>query len=309
MVKAYVGVTDVDWYRYLAAQPSLHEANFWRPYGAGVFKVLESGEPFIFKAKAPLNRIVGGGIFEGFVSLSISRAWEFFGEGNGVSSPEALVERIRSITSESLEEIGDRDIGCILLRDIWFLPEGELLPAPATFSGNIVQGKSYEYPGGDAVVDAVAQRIFSHEEWSTGWNQNVENLGPTKGEPRLMTPRLGQAGFKAVVQEAYSRRCAVTRHKILPTLQAAHVIPIAQGGQHRVDNGILLRSDVHTLFDQGYIGFDEEFRLRVSSRLRSEYGNGDEFYSREGEAIDVPSVERQRPSAEFLSWHLELVFR
>jgi putative restriction endonuclease len=63
------------------------------------------------------------------------------------------------------------------------------------------------------------------------------------------------------------------------------------------------------MFDRGYLGIDEEFRLRVSSRLRSEFGNGGEFYSREGEHISLPSVQRQRPSAEFLSWHLEKVFR
>jgi putative restriction endonuclease len=308
-VRAYVGVTDVDWYGYLSERPSLREVNFWRPYGARAFKVLQPGEPFIFKTKAPLNRIVGGGIYEGFVSLSVSRAWEFFGEGNGVSSPDALVTRIRSITGESTEQIGDRDIGCILLRDVWFLPKTDLLPAPSTFSGNIVQGKSYECPGEDPLVDAVVQQIFSHEEWATEWSSIEENLGPTRGEPSLMIPRLGQAGFKAVVQEAYARRCAVTGHKILPTLQAAHVIPVAHGGQHRIDNGILLRSDVHTMFDRGYLGIDEEFRLRVSSRLRSEFGNGGEFYSREGEHISLPSVQRQRPSAEFLSWHLEKVFR
>jgi HNH endonuclease len=268
-VRAYVGITDIDWYKYLSMRPSLREANFWRPYGARAFKVLEPGEPFIFKTKIPLNRIVGGGIYEGFVSLSISRAWEFFGEGNGVSSTEALVNRIRAITGESIEQIGDRDIGCILLRDLWFLPKEELLPAPPTFSGNIVQGKSYEYPGEDAVVDSVVQRVFKFEERPNKLDPPIENLGPTKGEPRLITPRLGQAGFKAVVQEAYSRRCAITGHKILPTLQAAHVIPVADGGQHRVDNGILLRSDVHTMFDRGYIGVDTEYRLRVSPRLKS----------------------------------------
>lgn len=308
-MKAYVGVTDIDWYNYLSSRPAIREANFWRPYGSRAFKVLASGEPFIFKTKAPLNKIVGGAVFEGFVSLNISRAWEFFEEGNGVASLEALIQRIHSITGESLDEIGDREIGCVLLRDLWFLPHQDQLPAPHSFAANIVQGKSFNYPGEDAIVDAVVQHVLTHEVWPAGFNDEVENLGPTHGPPRLVTPRLGQGGFKAVVQEAYVRRCAVTHHRILPTLQAAHILPIAQGGQHRVDNGILLRSDVHTMFDRGYIGIDEEYRLRISPRLRSEFGNGDEFYTKEGQVITLPLTSSNRPSTEFLSWHLEKVFR
>ena len=308
-VKAYVAVTDIDWYHYLSSRPTIHEANFWRPFGSRPFKVLQPGEPFIFKAKAPLNKIVGGAIYEGFVSLNISRAWEFFGEGNGVASTEALIKRVRSITGETLDEIGDREIGCVLLRDLWFLSDQEQLPAPETFSANIVQGKSFAYPGEDTIVDAVVQRILIQEEWAPELGQEVENLGPTHGLPRLVTPRLGQGGFKAVVQEAYIRRCAVTRHQILPTLQAAHILPVSEGGQHRVDNGILLRSDVHTMFDRGYIGIDEDYRLRVSPRLRSEFGNGEEFYSKEDQVITLPAAMQNRPSTEFLAWHLEKIFR
>ena len=308
-MKAYVAVTDIDWYAFLSSRPKIREANFWRPYGSRAFKVLAAGEPFIFKTKAPHNRIVGGAIYEGFVSLNISRAWEFFAEGNGVSSPEELVQRIRRITNETDNSIGDREIGCVLLRDLWFLPPSEQLMPPQTFSANIVQGKSYIYPGEDAVVDAVVRHVVSHENWPGDIEGEVENLGSTRGTPRLVTPRLGQGGFKAVVQEAYVRRCAVTGHKILPTLQAAHILPVAAGGQHRVDNGILLRSDVHTLFDRGYIGIDEDLRLKVSPRLRSEFGNGDEFYSKEGQKIALPVVTSNRPSEEFLSWHRESVFR
>lgn len=307
-MKAYVGVTDSDWYTYLSSRTNIREVNFWRPYGSRAFKVLTPGEPFIFKVRYPRNQIVGGAIFEGFVSLNISRAWDFFGEGNGVGSIEELIARLCAITGESSDDLGDREIGCVLLRDTWFLNENELLPAPKTFSANIVQGKSYEYPGEDAIIDAIVEGVFSHEESSEPILENVKSLGPTHGNPRRFIPRLGQAGFKAVVEEAYGRRCAVTDHKIIPTLQAAHILPVAEGGEHRVDNGILLRSDVHTLFDRGYIGVDQEFRLLVSPRLRSEFGNGDELYAKEGQIVRLPSKALYRPSADFLSWHLEAVF-
>jgi putative restriction endonuclease len=188
------------------------------------------------------------------------------------------------------------------------LPDVEFLPTPVSFATNIVQGRSYEFPGEDPIVDSVARRIVAQEDLAYFTLEPLD-LGPTRGDARMVIPRLGQSGFKAVVQEVYQRRCAVTGHKIVPTLQAAHILPVAKGGQHRIDNGLLLRSDVHTMFDRGYIGIDTEFRLQVSPRLRDDFGNGDEFYSKEGAEITLPLKAIERPSQTFLTWHLQNTFR
>ncbi len=74
-------------------------------------------------------------------------------------------------------------------------------------------------------------------------------------------------------------------------------------GEHRLDNGVLLRSDVHTLFDRGYLSVDPRHRLAVSPRLRDEFFNGDEFYDRQGIRIEVPSRRLDRPHKDFLEWH------
>jgi hypothetical protein len=66
--------------------------------------------------------------------------------------------------------------------------------------------------------------------------------------------RLGQAAFKALVQEAYTAAAQSPETKTVPVLQAAHIRPVTEEGENRVDNGLLLRSDVHTLFDRGYLG-------------------------------------------------------
>jgi hypothetical protein len=114
--------------------------------------------------------------------------------------------------------------------------------------------------------------------------------------PRLAPQRLGQQAFQAVVLDAYQRRCAITGTKIRPVLQAAHVRPLTAGGQHRLDNGLLLRSDVHTLFDRGYLAVDTKHRLLVSPRLRSEFGN-EQSYACAGQTIAVPERKAERPTA------------
>lgn len=126
---------------------------------------------------------------------------------------------------------------------------------------------------------------------------------------RLAPYRLGQRSFQAVVLDAYHRRCAISGTRIPPVLQAAHIRPVAAGGEHRLDNGMLLRSDVHTLFDRGYVGVDPSFQLVVSPRLRRDFGNGDQFYAKAGLLIDLPQRTADRPKREFLEWHLSAVFK
>jgi hypothetical protein len=57
-MRAYVGVTDGQWYRFPSARPDLTEINFWRPGGHYAFRALQPGEPFFFKSHYPHNRVV-----------------------------------------------------------------------------------------------------------------------------------------------------------------------------------------------------------------------------------------------------------
>jgi putative restriction endonuclease len=84
--------------------------------------------------------------------------------------------------------------------------------------------------------------------------------------------------------------------------------PIGIGGEHRLDNGLLLRSDIHTLFDRGYLGVDPQHRLLVSPRLQADFSNGDQFYAKARQVIDLPEHRADRPGREFLEWHLGEVF-
>ncbi len=72
------------------------------------------------------------------------------------------------------------------------------------------------------------------------------------GDPLTTRPRLGQGTFRAVVTDLYERRCAITQEKALPAWRRLRFIPFHDLPEHEVTNGILLRSDVHRLFDAGY---------------------------------------------------------
>lgn len=302
-MRAYVGVTDGNWASFLASRPALTEVNFWKPGGQG-FKALSIGEPFAFKTHYPDNQIVGVGFFAGSAVMRVSEAWRFFGEGNGVASQTEMRRRIAHYRPSRAVEM-DPEIGCVMLRDVAFLPVGAHLPPPSDWSSNIVQGKGYPVEG--SAIEGLMRELLSRTAGTLDATSAVP--GAVFGDPRLARNRLGQGSFKAMVLQAYRRRCAITKDKIVPVLQASHIRPVTQQGQNRLDNGILLRSDVHTLFDEGYIGLDSKYRLRVSSALRAEFGNGEEFYSMAGLPILIPERRSDRPALEFLEWHSDVVYR
>ncbi|MCE7937159.1 MAG: HNH endonuclease [Chloroflexi bacterium CFX6] len=309
-MQAYVGITDYEWYQLLASRPQLDDVNFWQPGGTRVFRALQAGELFLFKLHAPRHSVVGGGFFAHATRLPVSLAWEAFGESNGASSLAQMRARIEQYRRAPAQPHEDYTIGCILLEQPFFLPEELWIPAPPDWHPNIVQGKTYDLNAepGRSLWLQVEERIrvqSSGQGWPAQWREPGH---PRYGEPTLVRPRLGQGSFRILVTDAYDRRCAVTGERVLPVLQAAHIRPYAAGGEHRVDNGLLLRSDLHTLFDRGYVTVTPELRLEVSRRIREDFENGRHYYALHGERVREPVEEGQRPAAEFLRWHNEQAF-
>jgi putative restriction endonuclease len=133
--------------------------------------------------------------------------------------------------------------------------------------------------------------------------------GPVFGDPRLAPCRLGQQAFEAVVLDAYHRQCAITGTHIPPVLQATHVRPVTEGGEHRLDNGLLLRFDVHTMFRPGYLGVDPRYRLvgqpPAARRLRQRRP----VLRQSGQVIELSAYRADRPHRAFMQWHLDEVFK
>jgi putative restriction endonuclease len=304
----YVGVTDYDWFRLHAAKHDVQEVNFWRPSPDATFKALQTGEMYLFKLHSPRNYIVGGGFFARFVQLPISLAWEAFGEGNGVQSLSEMRRRIAKYRPQPIGPLENPSIGCILLAEPFFFSETDWIPIPPDFSLNIVSGKGYssdDASTGEALWREVTTRLRA--DLSANLNAGPATVAAVEsryGEPTLVRPRLGQGAFRVIVTDAYERRCTITGERTLPVLEAAHIKPYGEGGPHQPENGLLLRSDLHTLFDQGYITVDaNDLKVVVSGRIREEFENGRDYYQLHGRAIRLPRETGNLPSREFLGFH------
>jgi len=121
--------------------------------------------------------------------------------------------------------------------------------------------------------------------------------------------RIGQGIFRVLVTDAYGRACAITREKALPALEAAHIKPFSEVETHDLRNGLLLRSDVHRLFDAGYITVTPEYRVEASHRMRDDFNDGENYLRLHGSVLIVPGREDLRPDPELLRWHNENRFR
>lgn len=325
-MKLYVGITDYDWFSLLASKNHVEEVNFWRPSASTSFKALQPGEMFLFKLHSPRNFIVGGGFFTRFLPLPLSLAWSAFGEANGARSFAEVRTRISKYRKQAIGLTEDPHIGCILLNEPFFFEQADWIPSPPDFKGPTQVGKSYDvgYGTGLMLREEVAARlgVIAAQKSETTRSLATESQpshpltpgpatlaaidSPRYGAPILVAPRLGQGSFRALVTDAYSYRCAITNERTLPVLQAAHIKPYADGGSHELSNGLLLRSDLHTLFDQHYVTIEPNKKtLLVSRRIKEQFENGRDYYALMDRPLFEPTDNVALPSPENLSYHFK----
>lgn len=313
--KGYIGLTDPDWYSYLSFCPRVDEVNFWQPHGGRVFRALSRGELFFFKLRAPHKAIAGFGFFERFESLPAWLAWDCFKEMNGAPDFESMIDRICRLRGDAGESrTGDFVIGCVMLSAPVFFAESDWVAPPKDWAKTgIQQGKTYDLRSGEGrriLEDCFGRLKGANRYWNVEPAGQIVAEGAQRyGSPFSVRPRLGQGLFSLAVRDAYTGACAVTDEHSGPVLEAAHIMPYAQGGEHRVDNGILLRRDVHRLFDRGYVTVTPDYVFRVGERLREEFKNGRSYYGLDGTGIKTPENEGLKPSRTLLDWHGQEVYK
>lgn len=309
-MRLHIYPTDTDWFQFLAGQPGIDEVNFWRPGGRVTFTQLDPGELLLFRLRSPINKIGGGGFFLHSSIFPANAAWDAFGIKNGTSNYPDFMRKIAAFKkfSSTGQMPSDAPIGCIALMAPFFFSPNQWIDMPSDYPANAQMGKSYDADRGlgrelfETVMAAIPTPPLRLAE-TPGKAQDMF------GTPTLIKPRIGQGGFRILVTDMYGRRCSVTGEATLPVLEAAHILPVSRGGTHAPDNGLLLRSDIHTLFDLGYVTIDTAHRFQVSRKLRDEWSNGRIYYDLQGSTVRLPTQPDMRPSREFLERHNDEVFR
>jgi hypothetical protein len=119
---------------------------------------------------------------------------------------------------------------------------------------------------------------------------------------RSIALRRGQLKFRNELLQAYQGSCAVTGTSIADVLEAAHIAPYSGDSTNCISNGILLRCDIHALFDLKFLSVEPEtLSIYCSEKIRQEAI----YKELHGKKIKVPTKENQRPNFQALKLHFQ----
>jgi putative restriction endonuclease len=175
-------------------------------------------------------------------------------------------------------------------RDGWFILEGFSKSGIAKVQGERARLRQ--------ALEEEAESAESRHEFDPA---SIEDA--RRRTARTIVQRRGQRSFRQDLMEAYARKCTVTNCSTAEVLEAAHIFPYMGPETNDVTNGLLLRADVHLLFDLGLIEFEPvTFKVKVSQTLA-----GTEYEQFNGAQLHLPKERELWPSNAALQKRLAML--
>jgi predicted restriction endonuclease len=155
-------------------------------------------------------------------------------------------------------------------------------------------------PGTDIIADTLEAAARAGLDEAAATDIPTDDYDARMRVVRQIVARQGQSALRTALLEAYHGRCAITGCDAAAVLEAAHLRPYRGPGSNTVSNGLLLRSDVHTLFDLRLLAIDPATREVAVSKLLA----GTQYESLSGRPLATTAKDWQSPSQEALerSW-------
>jgi hypothetical protein len=149
--------------------------------------------------------------------------------------------------------------------------------------------------GASTEVELLARR----QDAEQGTSDLLSSLDARERIVAAIVRRRGQGRFREVLLKAYAKRCAITACDAEEALEAAHIAPYRGEQSNDPRNGLLLRADLHTLFDLGLVAVcTESWTVLISTCLV-----GTSYSALTGGAIALPAEMALRPAKELLDAH------
>ena len=295
-----IAPTDLNWFQQLRTE-GVHGnvINFWTPTPWNISR-LKKGDKLYFMLKSPIRKIGGFGKFVEYKNMKAHEAWKKYGRDNGVENLGQLISRTDLYKSKHTKNplISNPEIGCILLKDPEFYDDEDFKSEKLlgiNFPKQVVKIKYFK---------TRKQEIFKETEVKVDKSFDLIDGNKAKRKQLTQKERKGQATFRRNILNIYENSCAITEIKQKEVLQAAHIQAYVNEESNHIQNGICLRVDIHKLFDNGLISIDSDFRVVISSMLKST-----EYEKINGKKIKLPKNKSYYPSATALENHNKLVFR
>ena len=297
-----IAPTDLDWFQQLRTDGVKGDViNFWTPTPWNISR-LQVNDKLYFMLKSPIRKIGGFGKFVEYKNMRASEAWRKYGRDNGVENLSQLISRTDKYKAKHTKKnlIPNPVIGCILLKDPEFYDNDNLKTDKSEgidFPKQVVKIKYYRKK---------EKKIQNEKEREIEVKKAFELVDSSKSKRKqlIQKERKGQAAFRRDILKIYNNSCAITEIKQKEVLEAAHIQGYVNEESNNVQNGICLRVDIHKLFDNGLISINNDYKVIVSSMLKST-----EYERIDGKKIKLPNNKMHYPSANALENHNKQVFR
>ena len=286
-----ISPTDKNWFDYLKYKGLNSYVNFWTPTPWNV-KRLNSGNRLYFMLKSPIRKIGGFGEFVEYKNMTAFQAWNEFGYRNGRCSRQEFINSIQEYLDKNSAKFGRQEIdinsyeiGCIVLNNCEYWDNENFLKPEnhnIDFATQVVKIKYFDQY--DSFVQAQIEKD----------NFDLVNE-PRNDKQGLTNVRDGQSVFKGKILKAYNNKCCITGETIPELLEAAHIQEYKNKNSNHVQNGLLLRVDIHRLYDNRLIFIDGQYIVHVSEQITSE-----QYRQYHGRKIRLPNSTYEHPLKEAL---------
>ncbi len=286
-----IAPTDNTWFQFLRDTELNSFVNFWTPTPWNI-KKLNQGERWYFLLKSPIRQLGGFGEFYEYKNLTTNEAWKEFGKRNGCVDKAQFINRIQNYIDKNSESFGGKSIdvntyqiGCIVLVNCQYWDEEKYLRPEdfqIDFAAQVVKYKYF-----DQYDPFTIQIDGSH-------NFNLVNE-PREDFKREVSQRKGQSEFKGKILKAYENKCCITGEACPELLEAAHLQSYLTESSNHIQNGVLLRVDLHRLYDSGLLFIDSHYIVHISSLIQSIT-----YQQYNGQRISLPDNPNSYPSKESL---------
>ncbi len=292
-----ISPTDNNWFSNLKKEKVVDDINFWTPTPWNL--KFNEGDRWYFMLKSPIRKIGGGGYIKEYHNLTVEQAWNKYGIKNGFYSKDDFIRSLgkhkskNSLNKNELE--GSTIIGCIILYGAVFLNDDQYIDLEdykeISFSPNIVKYKKFNDD-----EDFILEKVLKGEIYNS--DSEFKPVDPHTKKSKVISEnsrRDGQSEFKAALVEVYSGKCCITGESTPELLEAAHIQPYLSKKSNHLQNGLLLRTDIHKLFDKNLLYIDQGYRVHISSFVNSGY-----YQELDGKVVSMPNHNKYYPSLSAL---------
>jgi putative restriction endonuclease len=286
-----ISPTDKNWFDYLKREQFNSNVNFWTPTPWNI-KKLKPKDKLYFMLKSPIRKIGGFGEFVEYNNMTALDAWNHFGYRNGRSSRQEFIDSIQEYIDKNSQKYGgipidinNYQIGCIKLDNCEFWDDENFID---------ITNKQIEFAPQVVTIKYFDQYDIISKTQEENNNFNIVSE-PRIGKKATTNIRAGQSEFKAKILRTYNNMCCISGETIPELLEAAHIQEYRNYNSNHVQNGLLLRVDLHRLYDNRLLFIDREYLIHVSSLITSQF-----YRQYHGQKIRIPNSLSDRPSAEAL---------